>query len=180
MPLIILDRDGVINHDSIDYIKSPDEWSAIDGSLESISRLTQSGYRVVVASNQSGFARKKFKIADLNAVHQHMLDQVAQFGGVIEAVFFCPHASRQGCECRKPKPGMLLDISERLGIPLSDVFFVGDSQRDIDAANNAGAKPVLVRTGNGEILVSSGSVPDDVPIYADLASFVECLLSRAA
>ena len=180
MPLIILDRDGVINYDSPDFIKSAEEWIPIPGSLEAISRLSHNGYRIVIVSNQSGIARRKFNIDDLNAIHQKMMTHLAQFGGSIEAIFFCPHGPRQGCDCRKPKPGMLFDIANRLRIPLKDVYFVGDSQRDIDAAQAAGAKPVLVRTGNGATLDDSGNVPIDIPVYMDLAEFVDNLLSNAA
>ena len=148
MPLIILDRDGVINYESTDFIKSEDEWIPIPGSLEAISQLSQNGYRIIIVSNQSGISRKKITIADLNAIHQKMMVHLAQFGGSIEAIVFCPHGPRQGCDCRKPKPGMLFDIANRLRISLKEVYFVGDSQRDIDAAQAAGAKPVLVRTGN--------------------------------
>ncbi|MFT5426991.1 MAG: D-glycero-D-manno-heptose 1,7-bisphosphate phosphatase [Gammaproteobacteria bacterium] len=180
MPLIILDRDGVINYDSADYIKSEAEWIPIPGSLEAIARLSQYGYRIIVVTNQSGISRKKLSIDDLNAIHQKMMTHLAQFGGSIEAIVFCPHGPRQGCECRKPKPGMLFEIANRLNISLKDVYCVGDSQRDIDAALAAGAKPVLVRSGNGSILDDSGTFPIDIPVYTDLADFVDNLLSNAA
>jgi D-glycero-D-manno-heptose 1,7-bisphosphate phosphatase len=179
MPLIILDRDGVINYDSADYIKSADEWIPIPGSIEAISRLSQNGYRIIIVSNQSGISRKKFTIDDLNGIHQKMIMHLGQYGGSIEAIVFCPHGPRQGCDCRKPKPGMLFDIANRLRISLKDIYFVGDSQRDLDAAQAAGAKPVLVRTGNGALLDDSGSVPVDVPVYTDLAEFVDTLLNAA-
>ena len=180
MPLIILDRDGVINYDSADFIKSEAEWIPIPGSLEAIARLSQHGYRIVVVTNQSGISRKKLTIDDLNAIHQKMMTHLAQFGGSIEAIVFCPHGPRQGCECRKPKPGMLFEIANRLNISLKDVYCIGDSQRDIDAALAAGAKPVLVRSGNGSILDDSGTFPIDIPVYTDLADFVDNLLSNAA
>lgn len=180
MPLIILDRDGVINYDSAAYIKSAEEWIPIPGSLEAISRLSHNGYRIVIVSNQSGISRRKLNIDDLNEIHQKMMAHLAKFGGSIEAIFFCPHGPRQGCDCRKPKPGMLFEIASRLHISLKDVYFVGDSQRDIDAAQAAGAKPVLVRTGNGAVLDDSGNVPTDIPVYSDLAEFVDTLLSNAA
>jgi len=179
MPLIILDRDGVINYDSADYIKSADEWIPIPGSIEAISRLSQNGYRIIIVSNQSGISRKKFTIDDLNGIHQKMIMHLGQYGGSIEAIVFCPHGPRQGCDCRKPKPGMLFDVANRLRISLKDIYFVGDSQRDLDAAQAAGAKPVLVRTGNGALLDDSGSVPVDVPVYTDLAEFVDTLLNAA-
>ena len=180
MPLIILDRDGVINYDSADFIKSEDEWIPIPGSLEAIARLSLNGYRIVVVTNQSGISRKKLTIDNLNAIHEKMMTHLAQFGGSIEAIVFCPHGPRQGCDCRKPKPGMLLEIANRLHISLEYVYSVGDSQRDIDAAQTAGAKPVLVRTGNGAVLDDSGNVPTDIPVYTDLAEFVDNLLSNAA
>lgn len=176
MPLIILDRDGVINQDSDDYIKSPEEWEAIPGSLEAIARLSQNGYRVVVASNQSGLARKLFSIETLNDIHQKMLSQLAQFGGSIEAIFFCPHGPRQGCGCRKPRPGLLQDISSRLRINLNDVPCVGDKLSDIEAAQAVGARPILVRTGRGQQLLEQGKVPDEVPVFDDLAAVAEDLV----
>ena len=179
MSLIILDRDGVINYDSADFIKSADEWLPIPGSMEAISRLSQSGYRIVIVSNQSGIARKKLTIDDLNEIHQKMIMHLGQYGGSIEAIVFCPHGPRQGCDCRKPKPGMLFDIANRLRISLKEVYFVGDSQRDLDAAQAAGAKPVLVRTGNGAVLDDSGTVHEDIPVYTDLAEFVDKLLNAA-
>ena len=179
MSLIILDRDGVINYDSTDFIKSEDEWIPIPGSLEAISQLSQNGYRIIIVSNQSGISRRKLTIDDLNSIHQKMIMHLAQYGGSIEAIVFCPHGPRQGCDCRKPKPGMLFDIAKRLRISLKEVYFVGDSQRDIDAAQAAGAKPVLVRTGNGAVLDDSGCVPVDVPVYNDLAEFVDTLLNAA-
>lgn len=176
MPFIILDRDGVINYDSADFIKSEDEWLPIPGSLEAISRLSQNGYRIIIVSNQSGIARRKFTIDDLNAIHQKMIMHLTQYGGSIEAIFFCPHGPRQGCDCRKPKPGMLFDIASRLRISLKHVYFVGDSQRDIDTAEAAGAKPVLVKTGNGAALHKSGKLPESIPVYADLAEFAGQLI----
>ena len=180
MPIIILDRDGVINYDSADYIKSADEWLPIPGSLEAISQLSQNGYRIIIVSNQSGISRRKLTIDDLNSIHQKMMLHLTQSGGSIEAIVFCPHGPRQGCDCRKPKPGMLLDVANRLHISLKEVYFVGDSQRDIDAAQVVGAKPVLVRTGNGAVLEDSGNMPVDVPVYTDLAEFVDNLLGNAA
>ena len=129
MKLVILDRDGTINFDSDQYIKSPDEWRPIPGSLEAIARLTQAGFRLVVATNQSGIARGLFDVATLNAIHDVMHRAVAQAGGRIEAVFFCPHAADSDCACRKPKPGMLLEIGRRFNVPLEDAYMVGDAMR---------------------------------------------------
>jgi len=172
-PLIILDRDGVINRESDDFIKSPDEWEPLPGSLEAISRLSEAGYRVVVVSNQSGLARGLFTIDDLNRIHDKMIRTAAERGGIIEAVFFCPHAPDDGCKCRKPQPGMLLEIGERLHEPLHRVWFVGDRLSDVEAARRAGARPVLVETGKP----FERPPPDDVPRYPTLAAFVEALLA---
>ncbi|MCP4043014.1 MAG: D-glycero-beta-D-manno-heptose 1,7-bisphosphate 7-phosphatase, partial [Gammaproteobacteria bacterium] len=149
MKLIILDRDGVINKDSHNFVKSPDEWQPIPGSLEAIARLNQAGYQVIVATNQSGLGRGLFTIEDLNQIHDKMVLQLATQGGTIEAIFFCPHTPKDNCECRKPKPGLLLDIAASLRIPLTGVPVIGDSKRDLKAAEAAGAHPILVRTGKG-------------------------------
>lgn len=178
MALIILDRDGVINEDADDYIKSPAEWHAIPGSLEAIARLTQHGYQTVIATNQAGLARKLFDIDSLNAIHGKMNAHLARYGGAIDAIFFCPHGERAGCDCRKPRPGLYNRISERLRIPLHKVFCVGDKMSDIKASQGAGGKPVLVRTGKGQAEVDSGRVPAGLPVYADLAAFVRQLLDH--
>ncbi|MGB1799333.1 MAG: D-glycero-beta-D-manno-heptose 1,7-bisphosphate 7-phosphatase [Gammaproteobacteria bacterium] len=173
MPLIILDRDGVINEDSDDYIKSPNEWHPIEGSLQAIGSLTKNGYQVVIATNQSGIGRKLFTIDDLNAIHSKMKSHLAQYGGIIDAIFFCPSTPRENCECRKPKPGMYFDISERLRTPLNKVYCIGDKMTDVKAAQSAGGKPVLVRTGKGQSEIDQGLVPKGIPIYDSLAAFVD-------
>jgi D-glycero-D-manno-heptose 1,7-bisphosphate phosphatase len=173
--LVVLDRDGTINHDSEQYIKSPAEWKPIKGSLEAIARLTQSGHRVVIATNQSGIARGLFDMATLNAIHDTMHRAVQQAGGRIEAVFFCPHAADADCGCRKPKPGMLLEIAKRLNVDLADVPMVGDSRKDLDAAAAAGAQPVLVLTGNGRKTRDAGALPAGTRVCADLAAFAALL-----
>lgn len=178
MKLVILDRDGVINEESDDYIKSASEWKAIPGSLEAVARLCHSGYQVVIASNQSGLARKKFDIMALNEIHRKMANHLSQFGGSIDAIFFCPHGPRQGCECRKPKPGLLLKIAERLRISLDTVPVVGDKLSDIEAAMAAGARPVLVRTGYGQALIDSSKLPEEVPVFDDLAAFADNLIGN--
>ncbi|OGT29491.1 MAG: D-glycero-beta-D-manno-heptose-1,7-bisphosphate 7-phosphatase [Gammaproteobacteria bacterium RBG_16_51_14] len=175
MALIILDRDGVINQDSDDYIKSPEEWQALPGSLEAIARLSQYGYHVVIASNQSGLARKLFTIETLNAIHQKMHNQLSQLGGRIEAIFFCPHAPKHGCNCRKPRPGLLQDISRRLRMTLKNVPCVGDKLSDIEAALAVDAKPILVRTGYGRQLVDAGNLPAGVAVFDDLAAVADSL-----
>jgi D-glycero-D-manno-heptose 1,7-bisphosphate phosphatase len=166
----VLDRDGTINHDSDQYIKSPAEWKPIKGSLEAIARLTQAGFRVVVATNQSGLARGLFDMAALNAIHDALQRAVHQAGGRIDAIFFCPHADQSGCECRKPRPGMLLEIGKRLNVPMEGVPMVGDSLRDLQAAAAAGARPVLVLTGKGKKTRAAGGLPAGTEVYADLAA----------
>ncbi len=171
MKLVVLDRDGTINHDSDQYIKSPAEWKPIRGSLEAIARLTQSGHRVVVATNQSGIARGLFDMTTLNAIHDAMQRAVQRAGGRIDAIFFCPHANDADCECRKPKPGMLLEIGRRLNADLEGVPVVGDALRDLQAAQAVRARPVLVLTGKGKKTRSAGGLPPGTEIFADLAAF---------
>lgn len=175
MKFVILDRDGTINHDSDQYIKSPAEWKPLKGSMEAIARLTQAGYRIVVATNQSGIARGLFDMATLNAVHDAMHRAAAREGGRIDAVFFCPHAADSDCECRKPKPGMLLEIGRRFNVPLEEVYMVGDAARDVQAAAAAGARPVLVLTGKGRKTRDAGDLPRGTQVFADLAAFAEHL-----
>ena len=171
MKLVILDRDGTINHDSAQHIKSPAEWKPIKGSLEAIARLTQAGWRVVVATNQSGIGRGLFDMATLNAIHDTMHRAVHQAGGRIDAIFFCPHPRDSNCECRKPKPGMLLEIAKRMNVELDGVPMVGDSLRDLQAAAAAGARPVLVLTGKGRKTRDAGGLPAGTAVYPDLAAF---------
>lgn len=179
MPYLILDRDGVINEDSDEYIKSPDEWIPIKGSLKAIARANRAGYRVIVVTNQSGLARGLFDIDDLNAIHRKMHDNLTRLGGTIEAVFFCPHGPDEHCSCRKPKSEMLEQIRDRLIISLENVWAVGDSYRDLEAARAVGAVPVLVRTGKGEKTLSDEENDlSDVDIYEDLADCIDHMLSR--
>jgi D-glycero-D-manno-heptose 1,7-bisphosphate phosphatase len=173
--LVILDRDGTINEDSDHYIKSPEEWRPIPGSLEAIARLTQAGYRIVVATNQSGIARGLFDTATLVAIHALLQRHAAQAGGRIDAFFFCPHAADSACDCRKPQPGMLVEVARRFNVSLKDVYMVGDARRDLEAAVAAGARPVLVLTGKGESTQRAGSLPPGTEIYPDLAAFAERL-----
>lgn len=179
MKLVILDRDGVINEDSEAYVKSADEWEPIPGSLEAIARLTQSGYRVVVATNQSGIARGYFDLETLHAMHEKMDRLLSPLGGKVEAVFFCPHGPEAGCDCRKPKPGLLREIAERYRVDLAETYAVGDSPRDVEAALAAGARPALVLTGKGRRALASGALPAGLPVYEDLAGFVDALLAEA-
>ncbi len=175
MKLIILDRDGVINYDSDQFIKSPQEWRPIEGSMEAIALLNQWGWRVVVATNQSGVGRGLFDMDTLAAIHDKMHRTVAQAGGRIDAIFFCPHAADSKCSCRKPKPGMLLEIAERFNVDLNDVPVVGDSLRDLQSAVAAGAQPVLVRTGKGEKTAADPELPPGTPIHDNLAAYVRAL-----
>jgi D-glycero-D-manno-heptose 1,7-bisphosphate phosphatase len=176
MKMIILDRDGVINHDSPDFIKSPAEWIAIPGSLEAIAQLNQAGYRVVVASNQSGIARELFDMRTLNAIHQKMHSQAQQVGADIDAIFFCPHAAIDNCDCRKPKAGMFEEISKRFKISLKGVPTVGDSLRDLQAGFVSGCTPHLVLTGKGQKTQQTGGLPPGTQVYPDLAAMVADLL----
>jgi D-glycero-D-manno-heptose 1,7-bisphosphate phosphatase len=177
MSLIILDRDGVINHDSDDFIKNPAEWEPIEGSLEAIARLNYAGYRVVVITNQSGIARGLFDVETLNRIHSKMRRMLAQVGGKIEAVMFCPHGPEDDCQCRKPQNGSFVDLAHRLRVNLENVPAVGDSLRDIQAAMLSKARPILVKTGKGEKTLTAG-IPEGVEVYDDLASVATALIER--
>lgn len=180
MKLIILDRDGVINHDSDAYIKSPQEWIPIPGSPEAIGRLGQAGWRVVVATNQSGVARGLFTMETLGAIHARMRQVVADAGGRIDAIFCCTHGPDEGCGCRKPLPGMLRDIAQRLDVHLDGIPLVGDSLRDLQAAAAAHCSPWLVLTGKGEktwkTAGSRGELPAGTQVCDDLAAVADTLL----
>lgn len=176
MKLVILDRDGVINHDSAAYIKSPEEWKPIPGSLEAIALLSQSGYRVLVATNQSGVGRGLFEMATLNAIHDKMHRALGLAGGRIDGIFYCPHAENAGCNCRKPKPGLLEEIAHRFGVSLEGVPVIGDSLRDLQAAAAVGAQPILVLTGKGKKTRKDGNLPEGTVVYDDLAAAVRNLL----
>lgn len=183
MNTIILDRDGVINEDSDAFIKSVEEWQPIPGSLEAIARLCRNDYRIVVATNQSGVARGLFSIDTLNAIHRHMLKEVRNKGGMIDAVFFCPHGPDDDCQCRKPRTGMLKEIASRMKIETSGIPVVGDSMRDLQAARDSGAIPVLVKTGKGkktarDLKKKDSPVPESaVKQFASLEAFAEALLA---
>lgn len=178
MPLVILDRDGVVNEDSDAYIKSPDEWVPIPGSLEAIARLNHAGYRVVIATNQSGVARGLFGMGELDAIHQKLHTALARLGGQLDGIYFCPHGPDDGCACRKPRPGLLLEIAARHGIELTGVPAIGDSLRDLEAARAVGATPILVRTGKGR--TTEERLPADwgpVAVYDDLAQAILALVA---
>ncbi|MEP7058612.1 MAG: D-glycero-beta-D-manno-heptose 1,7-bisphosphate 7-phosphatase [Caldimonas sp.] len=179
--LIILDRDGTINEDRDDYVKSPDEWVPLPGALEAIARLNHAGWHTVVATNQSGLGRGLFDTATMNAIHVKMNHELAKVGGRIDAVFFCPHGPSEGCLCRKPLPGLFELIGERYGVELADVPLVGDSLRDLQAGAVVGCPPHLVRTGKGAALDEAqlARIVEQVPgtqVHADLAAFAEYLI----
>ena len=177
MNTIILDRDGVINQDSDTFIKTPDEWIPIPGSLEAIARLNRAGYRVVVASNQSGLARGLFDQDALEAIHRKMESALEQWDGRLDGVYYCPHGPDDDCACRKPKPGLLLQIAKEKEIDLERATLVGDSLRDLQAAIAVGVKPVLVLTGKG--MRTAAELTDSlyVATYGDLAEYVNQLLA---
>lgn len=170
MKLIVLDRDGVINIDSDQFIKSPDEWKPIPGSLEAIARLNESGWRVVVASNQSGVGRGLFDMDTLNAINEKMTKAIGQVGGRLDAIFFCPHSADSTCDCRKPRPGMFVQIAERFNVDMKGVPVVGDSLRDLQAGVAVGCQPYLVLTGKGAKTQADPALPEGTLVFPDLAA----------
>jgi D-glycero-D-manno-heptose 1,7-bisphosphate phosphatase len=178
MKLVILDRDGVINFDSDAYIRSPEEWRPIPGSLDAIARLTQAGWHAVVATNQAGVGRGLFEMATLNAIHDRMHRAVGQAGGRIDAVFYCPHSQEMNCACRKPKPGLYEEIARRYHTSLAGVPCIGDAQRDLEAAAAAGGRPLLVLTGKGEQTRRESRMPPGTQVFRNLADAVDCLLGH--
>ncbi len=180
MKLVILDRDGVINQDSDHYIKSPQEWQPLPGSLAAIALLNQNGWRTAVATNQSGLARGLFDMHALNAMHTKMHKALAGVGGRVDAVFFCPHGADDGCDCRKPKPGLYRRIVERFGVDLKDTVAIGDSFRDLEAGAAAGCRTILVKTGKGETTFARGGLPDGTLVFDDLAAAARHLVDRSA
>jgi D-glycero-D-manno-heptose 1,7-bisphosphate phosphatase len=170
MKLIILDRDGVINQDSDAYIKSPDEWQPLPGSLEAIARLSKAGFRIAVVTNQSGVARGLFSLATLAAIHAKMHAAVARAGGRIDAIFFCPHGPEADCSCRKPRPGMYREALDRFRTPAGEVWVIGDQARDLQAAHAMGCRPVLVLTGKGQATMRQGELPPGTIVRVDLAA----------
>jgi len=175
--LIVLDRDGVINHDSPEFIKSPDEWRPIPGSLEAIARLNHAGYRVVVATNQSGVGRGLLDFSTLAAIHDKMHRALTHVGGRVDAIFYCPHTDDSRCECRKPKAGMLREIGVRFNVDMSGVACVGDGLRDLQAAEAVGAQPMLVLTGKGEKTLRDGGFPKNTVVFPDLAFVASAMLA---
>ena len=179
MKLVILDRDGVINIDSDRFIKSPDEWRPISGALEAIARLNGAGIHVAVATNQSGIERGLLDMNALNAIHAKMLKAAQQVGAHIDAIYYCPHSGDADCRCRKPLPGMFIDIGQRLNVPLEGVPCIGDGLRDLQAAAAAGAKPVLVLTGKGAATLAAGDLPQATQVFKDLSDAVDSILAAA-
>jgi D-glycero-D-manno-heptose 1,7-bisphosphate phosphatase len=179
--LVILDRDGTINQDRDDYVKSAAEWLPLPGALEAIARLNHAGWRVVVASNQSGLGRGLFDVAALNDMHAKMHKLLTAAGGRIDAVFYCPHSPEETCNCRKPLPGLYEQIGERYGMDLKGVHTVGDSLRDLQAGAAAGCSPHLVYTGKSEKLKGQ-ALPVDLPqgtvAHDDLGAFADWLLAQ--
>lgn len=173
MKLVILDRDGVINEDSDAYIKTPDEWQPVPGSLDAIARLSRAGWRVVVASNQSGLARGLFTMDTLNAIHAKMRRELAQAGGQLDAVFVCTHGPDDACRCRKPAAGLFEDIARRYDVSLLNVPAVGDSLRDLQAAVTQGCAPWLVRSGKGLRTLEKGGLPPGTQVRDNLAAIVD-------
>ena len=176
MKLVILDRDGVINQDSDSYIKNPEEWRPIPGSLEAIARLNHAGFLVVLATNQSGVGRGLFEVSTLNAIHDRMHRALAQIGGRIDAIFFCPHAQDANCGCRKPRSGLLEEIARRFNVDLKGVPSIGDALRDLQAAAAVGAAPILVLTGKGQKTLDAGNLPEGTQIHADLAAAARAIM----
>lgn len=176
MKFIILDRDGVINFDSEHYIKSPDEWHAIPGSLEAIADLNRAGYRVLVATNQSGVARGYYDLETLNLIHEKFMRELAAVGGYVDEIFFCPHHPDDHCQCRKPKPGLFDKIKEKYQFDFANTYYVGDSASDIEVALAAGCKPVLVLTGNGEKTRQKFADAALLPVFPNLAAVVQSIL----
>ena len=185
MALIILDRDGVINEDSDDYIRCLDDWVPVPGSIEAIAKLSRGGYTVAIATNQSGLGRGYFDLDDLEAIHQQLRQLVADQGGEIAGIFYCPHRPEEGCDCRKPATGLVQAIERELQQPAAGAYCIGDSLKDLQAARAAGCQPLLVRTGKGEDTLAqlrSGnadiSQSEHIPVYANLAKATEKLLKN--
>lgn len=175
---IILDRDGVINADSDDFIKSPDEWQPLEGSLEAIARLNQAGFTIGVATNQSGIGRGLFDLPTLNAMHRKMHQMLAKLGGQVDMIAFCPHLPEDGCNCRKPLPGLYQALAARWNISLDGIPVIGDSPRDLEAARKVNASPMLVRTGKGSRTEAKLKDGHGIPVFDNLALAVDYLLKH--
>lgn len=178
MPFIILDRDGVINYDSEEYIKTPGEWQAIPRSLEAIAQLNRHGFQVLVVTNQSGIARGFYDMDTLDSIHEKLMLELASVGGYIEEIFFCPHHPDDHCLCRKPKPALFYQIEEKYPVNLTETFFIGDSFSDIEVARLVGCKPLLVLTGNGKQTLEKYPEFLTIPYFPDLAEAIDYVLSQ--
>ena len=175
---VLLDRDGVINHDSDEFIKSPEQWLPIEGSLEAIALFNAHGYRVIVVTNQSGIARGLFDEAMLEKIHAKMRRLVSEKGGEIDAIYFCPHGPNGGCNCRKPKPGLLKAFASDFHADLTTTTVIGDSLRDLQAAEAVGAKPILVKTGKGQqTLLNNPQL--NIPVFENLYDAAQYLITRS-
>ena len=186
MALLILDRDGVINQDSDDYIRCVDDWIPIPGSIEAIADLSRAGYRIAIATNQSGLSRGYFTRDDLEAIHHKMCQRVEELGGQIAGIFYCPHLPEEGCRCRKPATGLLDAIEQAMSESPAGAIFIGDSMKDLQAGRASGCRPMLVRTGKGndtwQALQSATaplSNPLDIPVFADLATAAQAILASS-
>jgi D-glycero-D-manno-heptose 1,7-bisphosphate phosphatase len=176
--VVVLDRDGVINEDSPDFVKTPDEWHAIPGSLDAIARLKQAGFEVAVATNQSGVARGLLSIDTLWSIHKKMLAEILAAGGYVKRIFFCLHGPDDNCDCRKPKPGLLMQVAEYFACGFDHMVVIGDSARDIQSAQAVGARAILVRTGNGRKTEQSIDSLNGIEVYDDLAAAVASLVEQ--
>ncbi len=177
--LVILDRDGVINHDSDAFVKSPSEWLPIDGSIEAIAELSNAGFTVAVATNQSGIGRKLIDMPALEAIHKKMRQTVTDAGGDLGRIVFCPHHPDDDCDCRKPKPGLLNKLARQYGVPINGVAMVGDSERDIAAAKAVSGRPILVLTGNGQRTAAAlAEKNEEVETYPDLLAAAKQLIAN--
>lgn len=179
MRIIILDRDGVINEDSDKFVKNVDEFVLIPGSVDAIANLSQAGFKVVVCTNQSGLGRGLFTMEELNEIHEKLHQSVEQAGGSVDAIIFCPHTADEKCDCRKPKPGMILDICERFHVEdISSVMMIGDSIRDLQAITAAGGSAILVKTGNGKKTLAKEVLPPETMVFEDLLAASEYVIEK--
>jgi len=178
MKLVILDRDGVINEDSDEYIKTLVEWKPIPGSIDAMARLYHAGFKLVVATNQSGIARGYYSHNTLASMHDRLQALLAERGAKIDALFYCPHGPDDACDCRKPKPGLLVRAQQSLGLSLAGVPAIGDSQRDLDAAAAVGARPILVKTGKGAVTLAKMGAHPTVPVYENLSAAADALIAN--
>ncbi|MEH6580642.1 MAG: D-glycero-beta-D-manno-heptose 1,7-bisphosphate 7-phosphatase [Halioglobus sp.] len=185
MPLLILDRDGVINEDSDNYIRKLEDWRPIAGSIEAIAELSRAGFRIAIATNQSGLGRGYFDLDDLESIHSKLCSLVEEHGGKIDGIFYCPHLPDAGCDCRKPRTGLLASIERELGLPAKGAIFIGDSLKDLQAARAFGCKPMLVQSGKGEQTLSvlqsdtpGVERPSEIPVYVNLAAASLAILTK--